>query len=89
MNETRGTRKAEAVAVRPGQVWADNDRREKGRTVRVDSVDGRFAYCTVLTARDNALNPRVGHSTRIAVNRMRPTATGFRLIGDVSEEVSR
>ncbi|GLX06820.1 hypothetical protein Misp03_37470 [Microbispora sp. NBRC 16548] len=40
---------AESGGVQPDQVWADNDRRCAGRTLRVDSVDSVHAYCTVLT----------------------------------------
>ncbi|MFE0642116.1 hypothetical protein ACFW2Y_10985 [Streptomyces sp. NPDC058877] len=63
---------------RPGQVWADNDRRSAGRTVRVDEVDTRYAYCTVLTA--STPGGRTGQRTRIALERMRPTSTGYRLL---------
>ncbi|MEU6783420.1 hypothetical protein ABZ912_29855 [Nonomuraea angiospora] len=66
------------AAVRPLQVWADNDKRCSGRTIRVDEVDDRFAYCTVITPREGST--RTGHRVRIAINRMRPTATGYQLI---------
>ena len=78
------TRHAETTKVRPGQVWADNDRRCKGRTVRVDSTDGRFAYCTVLTDRGGE-KPLRARTVRIAIERMRPTSTGYRLVPDVPE----
>jgi hypothetical protein len=45
--------------VRPGQVWADNDPRATGRTLRVDEIrhspriDSLVAVCTVLTNRDD------------------------------------
>jgi hypothetical protein len=83
--------------VRPGQVWADNDKRAKGRTLRVDRVDYdeqrgyRVASCTVLTM-DEASKARqragigrdlVGSRTRVAVKRMRPNSTGYRLLSDV------
>ncbi|MEU0443572.1 hypothetical protein ABZ202_28225 [Streptomyces sp. NPDC006186] len=64
--------------VRVGQVWADNDSRSKGRTVRVDEIDARYAYCTVLTAATPG--GRTGQRTRIALERMRPTSTGYRLL---------
>ncbi|MFF2566747.1 hypothetical protein [Streptomyces sp. NPDC058084] len=67
---------------RPGQVWADNDRRSAGRTVRVDEVDTRYAYCTVLTAATPG--GRTGQRTRIALERMRPTSTGYRLLDGAS-----
>ncbi|MER6010207.1 hypothetical protein [Streptomyces bluensis] len=64
--------------VQVGQVWADNDERSAGRTVRVDEVDSRYAYCTVLTSA--APGGRTGQRTRIALERMRPTSTGYRLL---------
>lgn len=36
-------------AVRPGQVWADNDPRSAGRTLRVDAIEDGKAVCTILT----------------------------------------
>jgi hypothetical protein len=45
--------------VRPGQIWADNDPRAAGRTLRVESVyyshskDKHVALCTILTNRDD------------------------------------
>lgn len=42
--------------VRPGQLWADNDPRHAGRTLRVDEVCYRagkkVARCTILTNSD-------------------------------------
>ncbi|WP_435059419.1 hypothetical protein [Streptomyces sp. bgisy060] len=64
--------------VRVGQVWADNDKRSEGRTVRVDEINVRYAYCTVLTP--PTPGGRTGQRTRIALERMRPTSTGYRLL---------
>lgn len=82
--------------VEPGQVWADNDRRSNGRTVRVDRVVNdptkgeQVAVCTVLTNSDrvqsfigsgsNHFRDTRGTTVRIAVRRMRPTSTGYRLV---------
>ncbi len=85
----------EPIEVKPGQVWADNDWRSEGRTVRVDRVDSRYAYCTVLTNTNNAqrmldgkLNgwavDRRGKETRILRERMRPTSTGYRLVSEAT-----
>jgi hypothetical protein len=41
-------------AVRPGQVWAGNDPRAAGRTIRVERLDGDKAICRVLTNSDEA-----------------------------------
>ncbi|MFG2959751.1 DUF6354 family protein [Streptomyces sp. NPDC048291] len=67
--------------VRVGQVWADNDKRSEGRTLRVDEVDARYAYCTVLTAA--TLGGRTGQRTRVSLERMLPTSTGYRLLDRV------
>lgn len=87
-------------AVRVGQVWADNDTRAKGRTLRVLAVehDARMgkdvALCRVLTNSDDTqqdldrgrpwATDRRGRTTRIAVERMRPTSTGYRLVSEAS-----
>lgn len=67
--------------VLPGQVWADNDPRESGRTLRVDTTDTTHAVCTVLTDRTQQRpgQPSAGKTTRIALRRFRPTSTGYRL----------
>jgi hypothetical protein len=67
--------------VRPQQVWADNDARSAGRTLRVDAIDGQQAVCTVLTTAAGAIGTP-GRSVRIAVRRFRPTSTGYRLLTD-------
>jgi len=79
--------------VRVGQIWADNDWRAEGRTLRVDKVDRDYAYCTVLTnptkaqARLDAGNrsdvrDMRGKPTRIRLDRFRPTSTGYRLVAE-------
>jgi hypothetical protein len=78
------------VDVKPGQIWADNDWRSKGRTLRVDSVDEVHATCTVLTNSDD-VQSRIDSSSwgfsdtrgkvrRIRLDRFRPTSTGYRLL---------
>jgi len=83
---------ADTVTVRPGSIWADNDPRVAGRTLRVDAVDGTHATCTVLTNDDDTQrmldNPpswwrgrdNRGKQTRIKLDRFRPTSTGYRLL---------
>lgn len=91
---------AETIPVRPGQVWADNDPRVAGRTLRVDVIEGEHALCTVLTnagGQQRLLeNPpswwrardNRGKQTRISLRRFRPTSTGYRLIKDAEEQES-
>lgn len=73
-----------AVGVERGQVWADNDPRSKGRTVRVLRVEETYAVVTVLTARDSAHDAErqraVGAERRIRLARFTPTSTGYRLV---------
>ncbi|MFC6080981.1 hypothetical protein [Sphaerisporangium aureirubrum] len=86
---------ARLAGVRPGQVWADADPRNAGRTVRIDSVDSRHAFYTVLTNSTKAqddIDRGGGHFTdtrgrksRILLHRMKPTSRGFRLIQDAPE----
>lgn len=89
-----------APVVRPGQVWADNDPRSAGRTLRVDSIDDHKATCTVLTnptetqelldgVRETPAwarpQDRRGKSTRISLARFVPSSTGYRLVQDAPE----
>jgi hypothetical protein len=55
--------------VEPGQVWADNDKRGYGRQVTVQSIDETHATVT-----DGK------RTSRIRLNRFRPTSTGYRLV---------
>lgn len=65
----------------PGQVWADNDPRRPGRTVRIDSVEGDVATVTILTTTaPHYTGSGVGAVKQIKVSRFRPTASGYRLV---------
>ncbi len=91
---------APANAVKPGQVWADNDPRSAGRTLRVEQIDGDKAVCVILTNTDETQrdidNPpsrtwglsrdRRGSRTRISLARFVPNRTGYRLLEDATEE---
>lgn len=73
--------------VKPGQVWADNDPRSEGRTLRVDEIDGEFAVCTILTDANPELRwagakSTVGRATRIRLRRFRLVSTGYRYLRD-------
>lgn len=77
--------------VRPGQIWADNDWRSAGRTLRVIRVDDTHATCVVVTndRRTQALVhagqrafDRRGKETRILLRRFRPNSTGYELLGN-------
>lgn len=75
-----------APEVRVGQVWADNDKRSVGRRVRIlelpppepcKSARALVVQCDCAgrAIRTNGRERR----TRIAINRFRPTSTGYRL----------
>ncbi|TDD97724.1 hypothetical protein [Actinomadura rubrisoli] len=84
--------------VKPGQTWADNDKRAEGRTFRVESIDGDKAICTVLTNTDVAqqqideyrgrscpwARDMRGKATRISLSRFKPTNSGYRLVQDAA-----
>jgi hypothetical protein len=62
--------------VKLGQVWADNDKRAKGRRVLVVGLDATHATCSN--------HPQdFGRRYRIRLDRFRPTSTGYRLESDV------
>jgi hypothetical protein len=76
--------------VRPGQIWADNDPRSAGRTLRVDRITAVAAVCTILTNATvvqsdldrgcRGVLDRRGKITLISLVRLQPTSTGYRLI---------
>jgi hypothetical protein len=79
------------LRVRAGQIYADLDPREHGRTVRVDWVTNTRARCTVVTnparvqlsfdAGRTELSDRVGTKTWISLHRMTSGRTrGWRYV---------
>jgi hypothetical protein len=88
----------DAPTVKPGQIWADNDKRAAGRTLRVERVLGDKAQCTILTNTDVAqkqideyqgracpwARDMRGKKTWISLARFKPTNTGYRLVQDAT-----
>jgi thioredoxin reductase len=66
--------------VKVGQVWADNDPRSAGRTIKVISVGTNTVRCEVLTVATGSSTRRLGSTTMISRDRFRPTSNGYRLI---------
>lgn len=66
MNTTR-----KGILVQPGQTWRDRDKRMHGRLVTVLSVEHGSARVRTEPG---------GMETSLAVQRMRPTSTGFDLV---------
>jgi hypothetical protein len=57
--------------VEVGQIWADNDKRAHGRELEVMHVGAARAILRDVTTK---------RETEVAVSRMRPTSTGYRLV---------
>lgn len=71
--------------VRPGQIWANNDPRMAGHTVRILEIRpsllpkaGPVAVCRIETVARNVSKDRVGKTTKIRVSRFRPGRRGYR-----------
>lgn len=74
------------TVVRPGQIWADNDKRARGRQVRVEAVDDTHATVVLVVARhEDILGARPKRCTRIRLDRFKPTSTGYRLVSGTVE----
>jgi hypothetical protein len=78
--------------VRPGQIWADNDKRSEGRQVRVVAVDATHATVELIAQRgrpargaEGEQRAKPGRETRIRLDRFKPTSTGYRLESDAPE----
>jgi hypothetical protein len=64
-----------------GQVWQDNDPRGSGRRVRIVEIDGTHAVVEPVTVTpQGAVARRTGRRSRIRLDRLRPTSTGYRYI---------
>ncbi|WP_025157200.1 hypothetical protein [Leifsonia aquatica] len=59
-----------------GQTWEDCDKRQKGRRGKVVDITETHAI----------MEWSAGHRTKVRLDRMRPTSTGFRLVADVAME---
>lgn len=88
--------------VRPGQIWADNDKRSAGRKVRVIAIEDASGWDggkrrplvparAVVEQVVGRHNEGTGRRTRIRLDRFRPTSTGYRLVQDAptTEETTR
>ncbi len=72
---------SDTVQVKVGQVWADNDPRQKnGRQIKVLSIEGDRATVQHPSG--------LGRKTKVRLNRFRPTNSGYRLVKDVESAPS-
>lgn len=69
--------------VEVGQVWADKQKGEEGRTVRLIDLNERYATVELVTTRDNALTQPIGRKTRVLVNQI---PHRFRLVSESEAE---
>jgi hypothetical protein len=72
----------EGIAVKPGQVWKDLDKRTNGgkRTVTVDRVVDGGAFVTTNGVTKSNGKP---YASRLSIRRMHKGATGWALVSDV------
>lgn len=64
----------ETVIPKIGQVWQDNDPRVTyRRELTIERIEGEYAFCK---------GPG-GRQLRVKLKRLRPTASGYRLVKDV------
>lgn len=67
---------------RVGQIWIDNDKRVFLRKIRIVEILEDTVRAEII---QHVESPRmVGRIVTIKLSRMKPTATGYRLLPDVS-----
>jgi hypothetical protein len=71
---------SEPIKVEVGQVWADNDSRSTGRTVRVVAIEGDKAVVETVTYSKHVYVGGGRKQSRIALKRFKPNSTGYRLV---------
>jgi hypothetical protein len=73
-----------ADTVKVGQIWADNDKRSRGRKVKVLEVHTEMADGTPFKNPYAIVQPPFGNGrkTTIRLDRFRPNATGYTLVSD-------
>jgi hypothetical protein len=77
---------APEIRVKPGQIWADNDKRSAGRQVRVVEVGNTYATVEAyIPPAAQHLHSKPPRRSRILLTRFRPTSTGYRLVQDAEE----
>ena len=73
LQDVQRVRESNPHGVKVGQVWQDNDARSGGRQGRVLEVTETHARVEWYS----------GTSTKVRLDRFKPTSTGYRLIKDV------
>jgi hypothetical protein len=69
----------EAPEVRVGQVWADNDKRNRARRyIQITAIDGDKAVCEAWYDEPSSK----ARTVRIRLDRFKPTSTGYQLVSE-------
>ncbi|KOU17048.1 MULTISPECIES: hypothetical protein [Streptomyces] len=67
------------------QIWQDNDKRGYGRRVRIVELNATHATVELVVPRGAGHNgAKPGRRTRIRLDRLRPTSTGYRYVGEAA-----
>jgi len=81
----------ESPEVQVGQTWADNDPRNRGRLIRIESVHAAdkthpepYVRVTVQHVSRNVRKGEVGEQRTIKIRRLRPTRNGYRLVEEAA-----
>ena len=64
--------------VKIGQIWLDCDKRMHNRKLRVERIEGGYAFCRPWSEHYGG----IGRDTRIRLDRFRKGSTGFLLVPD-------
>lgn len=64
-----------------GQIWADNDWRSKGRTIRIVGIGASRVTVETVTVAGGEPAPKRKPAS-ILLSRLRPNSTGYTLISD-------
>lgn len=75
----------EKIEVEVGQIWQDCDKRQTGRYAKVLSIQGGLAKCLRVKWGESGWVPATERATYVSVSRMRPTASGYKLVGPIEE----
>lgn len=67
------------MEIKKGQIFKDKDKRQRGRHVWVNRIEGLYAYC--IACRPNGLIRKGERETRISLNNLR---TRFTLVSDAN-----
>lgn len=72
---------SDTAPVEIGQVWEDTDWRMHGRRIRIEIINKNRGVALVrVVSNGESMSRSVGRTTRIRLDRFKPTSTGYRLV---------